>query len=133
MQKDNLPKDSTHIYVLSFFITVTILILIYILRGVYPFGQQCFLPCQSYLLVEHWHGSEFHRTICLLSCHPHQLVFDSIFSKASDRADERDLNIEGRLIWSHFFPLYLQTLFHPQSSCSRTFCILLSVRLHLLL
>lgn len=48
MQKDNLPKDSTHIYVLSFFIPVTILILIYILRGVYPFGQQCFLRSDMY-------------------------------------------------------------------------------------
>ncbi len=48
MQKKNLPHDTTLIYVLSFFIPVSILIMIYILRGVYPFGEQCFLRSDMY-------------------------------------------------------------------------------------
>ena len=47
-EKESLSRDSTHIYVLSFFIPVTILILIYILRGIYPFGDQCFLRSDMY-------------------------------------------------------------------------------------
>lgn len=48
MQKKNLSRDNTPIYVLSFFIPVSILIMIYILRGVYPFGEQCFLRSDMY-------------------------------------------------------------------------------------
>ncbi|MCI9541638.1 MAG: YfhO family protein [Lachnospiraceae bacterium] len=48
MQKEHLSHDTTHIYVLSFFIPVAILIFIYILRGVYPFGDQCFLRSDMY-------------------------------------------------------------------------------------
>lgn len=48
MQKKRLSNHATLIYTLSFFIPVTILVLIYILRGVYPFGEQCFLRSDMY-------------------------------------------------------------------------------------
>lgn len=48
MQKKTPSHDTALVYVLSFFIPVTILILIYILRGVYPFGDQCFLRSDMY-------------------------------------------------------------------------------------
>lgn len=48
MQNKKLSHDATLIYVLSFFIPVAILIMIYILRGVYPFGEQCFLRSDMY-------------------------------------------------------------------------------------
>ncbi|MBO5278360.1 MAG: YfhO family protein [Lachnospiraceae bacterium] len=48
MQKKKSAPDATLVYVLSFFIPVAILILIYILRGVYPFGEQCFLRSDMY-------------------------------------------------------------------------------------
>lgn len=48
MQTKKSNADASFVYVLSFFIPVTILILIYILRGVYPFGSECFLRSDMY-------------------------------------------------------------------------------------
>ncbi len=48
MQARKSNPDASFVYTLSFFIPVTILILIYILRGVYPFGNECFLRSDMY-------------------------------------------------------------------------------------
>lgn len=48
MQTKKSKPDAFFVYTLSFFIPVTILILIYILRGVYPFGSECFLRSDMY-------------------------------------------------------------------------------------
>lgn len=48
MQVKKSNPDASFVYALSFFIPVTILILIYILRGVYPFGNECFLRSDMY-------------------------------------------------------------------------------------
>lgn len=48
MEKKHYSHDRSLIYVLSFFIPVTILVMIYILRGVFPFGEQCFLRSDMY-------------------------------------------------------------------------------------
>lgn len=41
-------KEQHFVYLLSFIIPVLLVILIYILRGVYPFGEQCFLRSDMY-------------------------------------------------------------------------------------
>lgn len=41
-------KHDTVIYLLSFFIPVVIMLIIYIARGIYPFGENCFLRTDMY-------------------------------------------------------------------------------------
>ena len=41
-------KGQYILYLLSFLIPVCILIILYILRGIYPFGKQCFLRSDMY-------------------------------------------------------------------------------------
>lgn len=48
MQTRTSRSDTAFVYTLSFFIPVAILILIYILRGIYPFGSECFLRSDMY-------------------------------------------------------------------------------------
>lgn len=48
MKSAKLPGKFRLVYLLSFLIPVIILVLIYILRGIYPFGDQCFLRSDMY-------------------------------------------------------------------------------------
>lgn len=48
MEKSKHLESQRLIYLLAFFIPIIILIFIYILRGIYPFGDQCFLRSDMY-------------------------------------------------------------------------------------
>ena len=82
------------------FIPVAIMILIFVQRQIFPFGDNSFLRTdmyhqyapffsefqyklkhgQSLLYRGHWHGGQFLSTLCLLPCEPTQLV-DRALSK----------------------------------------------------
>ena len=79
--------DTEIMYTYSFFFPVFITLLLFIVRGIYPFGDESFMrtdmyhqyvPFMSELLykLHRGDGNQFLIHICVLSCQPSKYIFD---------------------------------------------------------